>query len=138
MLDQWANPRLCIGQDDDRVLHKVALPFVSVGEAAAFYEDLADYVARLALIYPFTKGMGLAAPQTGVARTLALVRPPDTDTIVALLNPVVTWQSSESDEQYEGCLSFLEVDTPGAWFFGCLLLWIVFFPLYMARRDHVG
>jgi hypothetical protein len=31
---------------------------------------------------------------------------------------------------------FLEVDTPVAWFFGCLLLWIVFFPLYIARRDQ--
>jgi hypothetical protein len=26
------------------------------------------------------------------------------------------------------------VDTPAAWFLGCLLLWIVFFPLYIARR----
>ena len=34
--------------------------------------------------------------------------------------------------------SFFEVDSPAAWFFGCLLLWIVFFPLYMARRDQVG
>ena len=34
--------------------------------------------------------------------------------------------------------SFFEVDTPAAWFFGCLLLWIVFFPLYITRRDQVG
>ncbi|MEA2510041.1 MAG: hypothetical protein QOG21_2123 [Actinomycetota bacterium] len=26
------------------------------------------------------------------------------------------------------------VDTPAAWFFGCLFLWIVFFPLYITRR----
>jgi len=30
------------------------------------------------------------------------------------------------------------VDTPAAWFFGCLLLWIVFFPLYINRRDRRG
>ena len=33
---------------------------------------------------------------------------------------------------------FLTVDTPVAWFFGCLLLSVVFLPLYLALRDHVG
>jgi len=28
----------------------------------------------------------------------------------------------------------LRVDTPAAWFLGCLLLWIVLFPLYIASR----
>jgi hypothetical protein len=32
----------------------------------------------------------------------------------------------------------LVVDTPAAWFFGCLLLWVLFFPLYIARRNQVG
>ena len=27
--------------------------------------------------------------------------------------------------------SSFEVSTPDAWLFGCLLLWIVFFPLYL-------
>jgi hypothetical protein len=36
-------------------------------------------------------------------------------------------------------LGFLQVDTPAAWFVGCLLLWIVFFPLYIkASRDRAG
>jgi hypothetical protein len=30
------------------------------------------------------------------------------------------------------------VDTPAAWFLGCLLLWIVFFPLYITRRGKGG
>ena len=33
---------------------------------------------------------------------------------------------------------FLTVDTPAAWFFGCLLLSIVFIPLYLTIRGHVG
>ncbi len=33
---------------------------------------------------------------------------------------------------------FLTVDTPAAWFLGCLLLSVVFLPLYLAIRDHVG
>jgi hypothetical protein len=30
----------------------------------------------------------------------------------------------------------LKVDTPAAWFLGCLILWIVFFPLYIKSRDQ--
>ena len=33
---------------------------------------------------------------------------------------------------------FLTVDTPAAWFFGCLLLSIVFIPLYLTIRGQVG
>jgi hypothetical protein len=32
----------------------------------------------------------------------------------------------------------LQVDTPAAWFLGCLILWIVFFPIYLKSRDQVG
>ena len=28
------------------------------------------------------------------------------------------------------------VGTPDAWFFACLFLWILFFPLYMMGRDR--
>jgi hypothetical protein len=31
-------------------------------------------------------------------------------------------------------VAFLEVDSPAAWFVGCLLLWIVFFPVYLDLR----
>jgi hypothetical protein len=31
----------------------------------------------------------------------------------------------------------LEIATPAAWFLGCLLLWILFFPLYITRRNQV-
>lgn len=29
-----------------------------------------------------------------------------------------------------------KMDTPGAWFGGCLILWIVFFPLYVMGRRY--
>ncbi len=32
----------------------------------------------------------------------------------------------------------LNVDTPAAWCLGCLLLWILFFPLYVTRRGQAG
>lgn len=28
-----------------------------------------------------------------------------------------------------------QIDTPAAWLFGCVLLWIVFFPLYVTARS---
>jgi hypothetical protein len=31
-----------------------------------------------------------------------------------------------------------EIDTPAAWFVGCLILWIVFFPLYLTARGLAG
>jgi hypothetical protein len=32
----------------------------------------------------------------------------------------------------------LEVSTPMAWFLACLLLWLLFLPLYIWSRDQVG
>lgn len=52
--------------------------------------------------------MGLAAPQIGIDRAAAIVRTPDGETIT-LLNPQVTEESPQTDEQYEGCLSFFDV-----------------------------
>jgi peptide deformylase len=52
--------------------------------------------------------MGLAAPQIGIGRAAAVVLTADGDSIT-LLNPRVIDQSTETDEQYEGCLSFFDV-----------------------------
>lgn len=30
----------------------------------------------------------------------------------------------------------LTIDTPAAWFIACLILWIVFFPLYLTARRN--
>ncbi|NJC72339.1 hypothetical protein HC031_21845 [Planosporangium thailandense] len=30
------------------------------------------------------------------------------------------------------------VDTPVAWLLGCLILWVVFFPLYLTCRRNAG
>jgi peptide deformylase len=101
-----------IRQEGDPVLRQVAAPFTlpeDAEEAATLHQHLLDYLRRLAMLHPFTKGMGLAAPQIGVPRALAVVRPADREPIVTLLNPVVTWQSPGEDEQYEGCLSLFDV-----------------------------
>jgi peptide deformylase len=54
--------------------------------------------------------MGVAAPQVGIPRATAIVIPPDPGTEpVVMLNPQVIRESAETDEQYEGCLSFFDM-----------------------------
>ncbi|MFJ9380209.1 peptide deformylase [Streptomyces sp. NPDC101455] len=64
---------------------------------------------RLTAAHDFSgKGLGLAAPQVGINRAAAVVRPPGVDPIV-LLNPRITGSSQATDERYEGCLSLFDV-----------------------------
>ncbi|MFI1303582.1 peptide deformylase [Streptomyces sioyaensis] len=53
--------------------------------------------------------MGLAAPQIGIGRAAAVVQPPGDAPAIVLLNPRITTSCDETDEQYEGCLSFFGV-----------------------------
>jgi peptide deformylase len=53
--------------------------------------------------------MGLAAPQIGIGRAAAVVQPPADAPAIILLNPRITDRSDDTDEQYEGCLSFFDV-----------------------------
>ncbi len=103
--------RMGIRQKGDPILTQPAFPFDLPGEAdeaALLLVKLMGYVDRLKQIYPFTKGVGLAAPQIGVPRSMAVVVPSDRPGIV-LTNPRVAWASEETDEQFEGCLSFFDV-----------------------------
>jgi peptide deformylase len=62
---------------------------------------------RVEKVHTFGKGMGIAAPQIGIGRSVALVRTPVGETIT-LINPRVI-EETLGDEQYEGCLSFFDV-----------------------------
>jgi peptide deformylase len=79
-------------------------------KARQLVDELLAAMQRVREHHVFGKGMGLAAPQIGVGRAAAVVQPPgDEATLITLLNPRVISESSESDEQYEGCLSFFDV-----------------------------
>ncbi|MGC4806629.1 peptide deformylase [Micromonospora sp. DT233] len=72
-------------------------------------DQLCAALLHLDELHPFSKGVGIAAPQLGVAWAAAVVRPPDrTADPVILLNPRVVDSSADTDEQYEGCLSFFD------------------------------
>lgn len=102
---------LGIVQEGQAVLARPSTPFVLPEEAAAarrLVDRLAATMSRIAAVHVFAKGMGLAAPQVGVERSAAVVRTPDGAELV-LLNPRVVDESAETDDQYEGCLSFFDV-----------------------------
>ncbi|MEU2587954.1 peptide deformylase [Streptomyces avermitilis] len=100
-----------IVQEGTPVLIDPTRPFELPREAAEAREIVAALHAaadRAATVHTFSKGMGVAAPQIGVGRRVAIVRPAEGDAIT-LLNPVVVEESSDTDEQFEGCLSFFDV-----------------------------
>jgi peptide deformylase len=102
---------LGIRQANDPILRQVAIPFDLPEQAAEAIEvrgRLLDYVDALRRIYPFTKGVGIAAPQIGISRAMAVVSPPGSPT-TTLINPVVVWSSEMTDEQFEGCLSMFDI-----------------------------
>lgn len=72
--------------------------------------DIQPLLDRMQATLLHSGGVGIAAPQVGVARRIFLVkhgtRPPGQPTrIVAYVNPQVVWASPETVEDYEACLS---------------------------------
>ena len=103
---------LGVVQSGDALLRRPARGFELPREAAAanrLVGRLLTSTDQIAQVHVFGKGMGLSAPQLGVDRAAAVVRPPDAPNPITLLNPEVVDQSAELDEQYEGCLSFFDV-----------------------------
>jgi peptide deformylase len=108
--------KLGIRQEGDPVLRQECEPFDlprERTEALAPWEQLRRHVDQLEEICPFTKGVGLAAPQIGIPRAMSIARPPQGGgEDIALINPTVLWQSDHQDVKYEGCLSFFDVHVP--------------------------
>lgn len=104
---------LGVVQDGAPILRLVATPFDLPREADVARAVVARLLAgleRIAAAHVFGKGMGLAAPQIDIGRAAAVVRPAArTAEPIVLLNPRIVGQSEETDEQYEGCLSFFDV-----------------------------
>jgi hypothetical protein len=54
------------------------------------------------------------------------------------------WVHADAKAESEGgtpvvfSAGFLEVDTPAAWFFTCLLMWILFLPIYVITSRNRG
>jgi peptide deformylase len=102
-----------ITREGDPVLTQQAVPFdlpAEAGQARELTDQLFAALQRVREHHVFGKGMGIAAPQIGIARAAAIIIPPEPDAEpLILLNPRVISESAGTDDQYEGCLSFFDV-----------------------------
>lgn len=92
-----------IRQIGDPVLRAPALTIT------AFDDVLKDEARRMIAIMNEARGVGLAAPQVGSLRRLAVVLTGEDAPPVVLCNPEITWRSEEEEIDYEGCLSVGEI-----------------------------
>ena len=102
------DPALGIAQEP--ILRETARPFdlpAEAEDARRVIAPLSSAMSRVEEVHVFGKGTGIAAPQVGIRRAAALVRTPAGRTITHI-DPVVI-EETRGDEQYEGCLSFLDV-----------------------------
>ncbi|MDQ3576827.1 MAG: peptide deformylase [Actinomycetota bacterium] len=102
---------LGVVQDSDPALRRVARHFdlpADAEDARRVVSALNSAAERVAQAHAFGKGMGIAAPQIGIDRAATIVRTPDGEAIT-LFNPTIIDSSGDTDEQYEGCLSFFDV-----------------------------
>lgn len=100
-----------IAQKGDPILTQPAKPFdlqMEIDDAQQVISQLHAAIERAANIHHFAKGMGVAAPQIGIGRAAVVIRSADGEQII-LLNPRIIKESTEFDEQFEGCWSFFDV-----------------------------
>ena len=81
-------------------------------ERAAHVAEVTDETRRLVRDMFDTmyhhEGIGLAAPQVGISERILVVDVAEEDEsrhVHALVNPVITWSSRDTDKNVEGCLS---------------------------------
>jgi peptide deformylase len=72
-----------------------------------FGEELKSLFAQLTETMIVSRGVGLAAPQVGIAKQIAVVNPePEAEkTLIKMANPRIVWTSDETETLEEGCLS---------------------------------
>jgi peptide deformylase len=95
----------------DIVLMGDAVLRTEAEEVTAFDGGLKSLVRDMFETMYHAEGIGLAAPQIGVSARVIVIdlRRGDDEEVephrVALVNPVVTWESGDTEKQSEGCLS---------------------------------
>lgn len=74
-------------------------------EVETFDDDLRAQACKMAALMHDSQGIGLAAPQAGIANRLLVYRVLGEGTVRVLVNPVYEWQGDEQEWLEEGCLS---------------------------------
>jgi peptide deformylase len=111
MMDSAVMSGFGILQRGHPALAKPAAP-VWLPEESALVERvlrrLHAVAARVRGHHRFAGGMGLAAPQIGVDRAVAVVVLPAAGRVLTLVNPMIL-TAAEPVTEFEGCLSFFDV-----------------------------
>src|SRR3954469_5112239 len=85
-------------------------------EVTRFDDALVEELRRMGQLMDDAIGLGLAATQVGVMHRVLVYRVGADAPMIAAVNPVVEWSSSEAEPAEEGCLSLpgvaVEVDRP--------------------------
>jgi peptide deformylase len=83
-----------------------------------FDDELRDEVMRMGVLMHDALGIGLAAPQVGIAHRVLVYRVEPDSPVVALVNPEIEWSSRDEEISEEGCLSLplihVDVERPVA------------------------
>lgn len=96
---------LKILKDDDELLRKKSREVTEITpRIITLLDDMKDTLHK-------ANGCGLAAPQVGVLRRIALVEVEEGE-LYEMINPEIIERSEETQEELEGCLS-----VPGRWGF---------------------
>jgi peptide deformylase len=99
-----------IRQFGDPILRTKARPIDT------FDQSLREEIERMGRLMSDAFGVGLAAPQAGVANRLLVYRTEPDSPIQALVNPEIEWTSRDKEWGEEGCLSLqgvlVEVERP--------------------------
>ena len=73
-------------------------------------EDLSFIDEMIKILRATDSGVGLAAPQIGVLKRVCLIWPDrQSDDMITLVNPKITFKSKETTTDVEGCLSYPDV-----------------------------
>lgn len=75
-------------------------------EVEVFDKELTKLVMDMKDTMIKNGGIGLAAPQVGVSKRVIIVTSVTNKDIMAVINPVITWQGCQNEKGQEGCLSF--------------------------------
>jgi peptide deformylase len=83
-----------------------------------FDDELREEVVRMGTLMHDALGIGLAAPQVGIAHRVLVYRVEPDSPVVALINPEIAWSSRDEEISEEGCLSLpmihVDVERPVA------------------------
>lgn len=75
--------------------------------ASEVLECLGSTIRAARKLHTFSRGVGLAAPQIGLSRRIAIVHPRG-ELPIRMINPRIVEKSRKTDLQFEGCLSFFD------------------------------